>query len=268
LLFRKGGIKEPVFKPEARRFLCFPTQFHTDGQLLKTGVAERYAAALQLDPKAQTSLLLPYAAELTGAWTTQDASIFSATDGLHVLTNQVRRQLVDNGGHKHGAAAQLAAPRPEPKGSRSVRPCLCAFDRVRLWQGDGRGLGCCGRGLGCCSVCARRWSTCGSGQRSGLGSWVMFCSRLALQFGDIRLKWRAKQPLTVLELRVWRLEQPFVLPVTEDLFGCFSWRESPTAPRTHVPRPNESAHALRLICPRRVFHSRAALLRCSREHTV
>lgn len=42
VLFRKGGIKEPTFKPEAKEFLLFPTSFHTEVPLLKPGVAERY----------------------------------------------------------------------------------------------------------------------------------------------------------------------------------------------------------------------------------
>lgn len=42
VLFRKGGIKEPTFRPEAGTFLLFPTAFHTEQQLLKPGVAERY----------------------------------------------------------------------------------------------------------------------------------------------------------------------------------------------------------------------------------
>lgn len=42
-LLRKGGIKEPVFRPPGRRFLLFPTSFHTNTDLLKPGVAERYA---------------------------------------------------------------------------------------------------------------------------------------------------------------------------------------------------------------------------------
>lgn len=43
VLFRKGGIKEPSFTPEATTFLLFPTSFHTNQQLLKPEVAERYA---------------------------------------------------------------------------------------------------------------------------------------------------------------------------------------------------------------------------------
>ncbi|KAG2500733.1 hypothetical protein HYH03_001497 [Edaphochlamys debaryana] len=130
VLFRKGGIKEPTFKPEATSFLLFPTAFHTDQQLLKPGVAERYAQALQLNPKAEKSLTLPCVAEVTGAWTTFNPAVLTATDDLHVWTEQ---------------------------------------------------------------------------------------------FIETRLKWRAKQPITVLELRTWRLARPLALPVAEEMFGCFSW---------------------------------------------
>lgn len=39
-------------------------------------------------------------------------------------------------------------------------------------------------------------------------------------FIETRLKWRAKQPITVLELRAWQLAQPFQLQVGG---GCASW---------------------------------------------
>jgi hypothetical protein len=42
VLFRKGGIREPTFQPKAKRFLLFPTAFHSDAQLLKPGVAEQF----------------------------------------------------------------------------------------------------------------------------------------------------------------------------------------------------------------------------------
>lgn len=44
-------------------------------------------------------------------------------------------------------------------------------------------------------------------------------------FLDTRLKWRAKEPLTLLELRCYRLQRPLLLPVKqrEGYFGCFSW---------------------------------------------
>lgn len=52
-MFRKGGIKEPTFRPEAGTFLLFPTAFHTDQQLLKPGVAERHAQVGQRRRESQ-----------------------------------------------------------------------------------------------------------------------------------------------------------------------------------------------------------------------
>jgi hypothetical protein len=42
VLLRKGGIREPTFTPKAQQFLLFPTAFHSEAQLLKPGIAERY----------------------------------------------------------------------------------------------------------------------------------------------------------------------------------------------------------------------------------
>jgi hypothetical protein len=42
-------------------------------------------------------------------------------------------------------------------------------------------------------------------------------------FGEARLKWRASQPLTILELRTWRLAAPAAVLLREEHFGCFSW---------------------------------------------
>ncbi|GLC35562.1 hypothetical protein PLESTB_000193600 [Pleodorina starrii] len=130
VLFRKGGIKEPTFRPEATTFLLFPTSFHTDQQLLKPGVAERYTQAMKLEPKSESVLCLPYVAQVTGAWTTYDPQVLPVLDEFHVWTEQLL---------------------------------------------------------------------------------------------DARLKWRPKQPITVMELRCWALRSPLELPVNESLFGCFSW---------------------------------------------
>ncbi|KAI7842904.1 hypothetical protein COHA_003416 [Chlorella ohadii] len=43
-------------------------------------------------------------------------------------------------------------------------------------------------------------------------------------FLEARLKWRGKQPVTVLELRASRLELPLLTPPREEFFGCFSWQ--------------------------------------------
>ena len=42
-------------------------------------------------------------------------------------------------------------------------------------------------------------------------------------FLENRLRWRERQPITVLELRARRLAPPLVLPPQEHFWGCFSW---------------------------------------------
>lgn len=131
ILLRKGGIKEPMFKPEARDFLLFKTSFHTEAELLKPAAARRYAAEVQFDPRAQPQLVFETAATVTGAWTTADPD--------HVL--------------------QL-------------------LNELHVW-GPG--------------------------------------------FLEKRLRWRQKQPVTILELRAYRLHTPIALPAQDDYWGCFSW---------------------------------------------
>ncbi|GBF95180.1 hypothetical protein Rsub_07893 [Raphidocelis subcapitata] len=77
-------------------------------------------------------------------------------------------------------------------------------------------------------------------------------------FRDTRLKWRRAQPLTLLELRAYRLEPPLQLPRCEELFGCFSW----------VGTPGLAPEAVAAAVARRVpalgdaaFAERQALLR-------
>ncbi len=42
VLFRKGGIREPTFRPQCRQFLLFPTAFHTEERVIR----EEYKAVL------------------------------------------------------------------------------------------------------------------------------------------------------------------------------------------------------------------------------
>lgn len=42
-------------------------------------------------------------------------------------------------------------------------------------------------------------------------------------FLETRLKWRSKDPLTLLELRCYVLKSELLAPVREEYFGCFSW---------------------------------------------
>ena len=43
------------------------------------------------------------------------------------------------------------------------------------------------------------------------------------QFLDSRLRWRPKQPITVMELRCQKLQRPLIVPNQESYWGCFSW---------------------------------------------
>ena len=49
-----------------------------------------------------------------------------------------------------------------------------------------------------------------------------------------RLKWRSNQPITVLELRAYRLPAPLLLPPRDDFFGCFSWVDVATGQQPEV----------------------------------
>ncbi|KAF5836959.1 hypothetical protein DUNSADRAFT_5188 [Dunaliella salina] len=132
VLLRKGGIREPCFKPQGSSFFLFPTAFHSDVELLQPGVSGRYNEELALDPKALLGKELPIGtyAQVTGAWTVEGEEIVDALEGLHV------------------------------------------------WSKD---------------------------------------------FVKSRLSWRPKQPLTVLEIRAWRLAEPLQIKVHDELFGCFSF---------------------------------------------
>eukprot|EP00884_Botryococcus_braunii_P002775 jgi/Botrbrau1/12499/Bobra.0169s0046.1 len=129
-VIRKGGIKEPAFKPAAAKFLLFPTGFHTDEDLLQERARNRYAREIAFDPKAQPTLELQYGAEVMYTFMTMDPAVLEVSVPYHIM---------------------------------------------------------------------------------------------GPDFLDARFKWRPRQPLTVMELRVWRLANPIVLAPTEDFWGCFSW---------------------------------------------
>jgi hypothetical protein len=43
IIFRKGGIREPAFRPKEEDFYLFPNSFHADDALLKPGAAARFS---------------------------------------------------------------------------------------------------------------------------------------------------------------------------------------------------------------------------------
>ncbi len=65
------------------------------------------------------------------------------------------------------------------------------------------------------------------------GAWAVQDPDVAAAFQDLhigteaflekRLKWRHGQPLTVVEIRAWRLAAPAVVEPKPEHLGCFSW---------------------------------------------
>lgn len=86
VLFRKGGVREPIFSvaPDDA-FLLFPTAFHADAAMLKPS-ANLHDALTAPDPRHQPTLTLAHAARLTGAWTTDDPTLLPRLDHMHIYT--------------------------------------------------------------------------------------------------------------------------------------------------------------------------------------
>jgi len=78
------------------------------------------------------------------------------------------------------------------------------------------------------------------------------------QYVEQRLSWRAKQPLTVLELRCRRLKPPLIVPSTDSLWGCFSFAKLEGVSLNDLP-PSES------VLGEGVFAERQRALRCRLE---
>ncbi|DBA91080.1 hypothetical protein WJX77_004941 [Trebouxia sp. C0004] len=130
IILRKGGIREPAFRPAASTFLLFPTSFHSNTRLLRPVANVKYQQELAFDQKTATHLTIKHIASLTGCWTTFDPFVLSALSDHHVWTEE---------------------------------------------------------------------------------------------FLSTRLKWKPKQPITVMELRCSQLQQPLVTPTQDSYWGCFSW---------------------------------------------
>ena len=46
VIFRKGGIREPAFRPKEHDFYLFPNSFHAEGALLKSDAAARFSKVI------------------------------------------------------------------------------------------------------------------------------------------------------------------------------------------------------------------------------
>lgn len=153
-------------------------------QLLKPAAAARYAAEVEFDPKQQAQLSLGTFCTITG-----------------VLVGSIPvagRQPV----HAARAAEALVAPRPAVAAAPLLMP---RFSPLHAPAPPPPRAG--------------AWTTHDASVLQLLEE--LHC--WAPNFLEARLKWRAKQPITVLELRASRLAAPLLTPPREEFFGCFSW---------------------------------------------
>lgn len=60
-------------------------------------------------------------------------------------------------------------------------------------------------------------------------------------YAESRLKWKKRDPLWVLALRVHRLEEPVVVPWHDDYGGCTSWIDLDGLPADPAELPSEPA---------------------------
>jgi hypothetical protein len=62
VLFRKGGIREPTFRPASDRFLLFPTAFHSETALVREPWVGRYSEVRPPLPPTMSRSMHPLAA--------------------------------------------------------------------------------------------------------------------------------------------------------------------------------------------------------------
>jgi uncharacterized membrane protein YgcG len=72
------------------------------------------------------------------------------------------------------------------------------------------------------------WNCAAAPQRAAAKARVA-AAQISIVAAACRLRWRQRQPITVLELRCRRLQVPLTLPNSPDLWGCFSWVSLPAA---------------------------------------
>ena len=63
-------------------------------------------------------------------------------------------------------------------------------------------------------------------------------------FLENRLRWRERQPITVLELRARRLAAPLVVPPQEHFWGCFSWVDLGSQPQEEQQQQEQQQRQL------------------------
>lgn len=62
-----------------------------------------------------------------------------------------------------------------------------------------------------------------------------------LEYAEARLRWKARDPLWILALRVYRLSEPLDVELPDDAGGCTSWVDLPGLPDDPAALPSEPA---------------------------
>ena len=77
------------------------------------------------------------------------------------------------------------------------------------------------------------------------------------EFLEGRLRWRTKQPITVMELRVAQLQEPLVFPSQDRYWGCFSWTD------VHQGVSSKAMQSANLVLQASEFQSRQQKVRAA-----
>ncbi|KAL6771000.1 hypothetical protein ACKKBF_B33540 [Auxenochlorella protothecoides x Auxenochlorella symbiontica] len=228
ILLRKGGLREPVFRPADSSFLLFPTAFHTEDDLLRPHAKERYRAVRHVADGAEGHV----------PWT--------ATQGGRALGGPVAAAVTDT--FPGGCGLRLPPPSRQP-------PPLHQAQALAYDPRSARHLE-----LATGAVLTGAWTTADPAVLQLLADFHIWAPR----FLDARLRWRPRQPITVLELRAFRLANPARLATAgPDVFGCFSWlRDAPGAPQgwlpSSTPALDDVAFAARQLRCRRLLSALTA----------
>ncbi|UPQ99928.1 DUF1802 domain-containing protein [Chloropicon primus] len=91
VIFRKGGIREPVFKARSNELFLFPTSFHASLDLIKEEARPLSAKAVDWEPGP--TLEMNSFALVTGSWATKEGpSALEALDDFHAYTEEFGAQ--------------------------------------------------------------------------------------------------------------------------------------------------------------------------------
>lgn len=238
VLLRKGGIKEPRFTPRAPAFVLFETSFHTDADLLKPGGGGGWQGGTCLHTLRLVVVVVLAAQQLGPSCdpprSTHSPPCMLAPIGCSTpLWAQGWRSDTRRCGARGRALCKLLWRIATCSVAAALPPAAllgAATTMLHFPQ------------LLCTGVVAAQVMASDPKSQAQLriscvarvtGAWATPDARLLAAtdplhvwgpaFLDQRLKWRPTQPVTLLELRCYRLRQPLILPSREEYWGCFSW---------------------------------------------